>query len=810
MIWFAKALKYGALLVLLGIVAAALIVGGTYLHFRSELPSTENLLKIQLQVPMRIFSADGKLIAQYGEKRRDPVSYEEIPEDMVNAFLAAEDQNFFQHYGIDPAGLIRAAVTLALTGHKKQGGSTITMQVARNYYLTRKRTFTRKIREIFLALHIEQELNKKQILELYLNKIYLGHRAYGIKAAAQVYYGRPLDQLTLAETAMIAGLPKAPSNYNPVTNPERALLRRNYVLGRMLALGYISREQAEQARAAPVTASLHHAEVELEAPWVAEMVREKLVRDFGPETYTSGLNVYTTISSKLQNAANQGLRTALEDYDRRHGWRGAEKHYDTLPEDEKALDDLISGIPTVHKLLPAIVTSVEEKSATVYLGKGRRLQIEWQGLRWARPYVDESHRGNKPGTAADILQIGDLVRVRERSNDKGESWWELSQIPAVAGALVSLNPANGALNALVGGYDFRTSKFNRATQAKRQPGSGFKPIIYSAALEAGFTAASVINDAPVVMESNGDDETWRPENYSGKFYGPTRLRWALTKSRNLVSIRLLRAMGIKHALEHAKRFGFDPDQLPHALSLALGSGEVTPWQMARAYAVLANGGYLIDPYFIDHIEKNGQTIYEADPLVVGCGSVTGEAEPSEAEADSASESCRSAPRTLPEDNRYIMYSMMQDVIRRGTGVRARSLGHSDLAGKTGTTNEQRDAWFTGYNQHIVTTVWTGFDDNSRLGKGEVGGRVALPAWIAFMKVALEDIPNDPPEMPSDLVTIRIDNDTGLQVSGDNGNTSFEVFRPGHEPPMQETDSGKLPEEDATDGKPTTVRPDDLF
>ncbi|WP_456375254.1 penicillin-binding protein 1A [Thiolapillus sp.] len=806
MIWFAKALKYGALLFLLGVVIAALIVGGTYLHFRSELPSTENLLDIQLQVPMRIFSSDGKLIAQYGEKRRDPVSYDEIPQDMVHAFLAAEDQNFFRHYGIDPVGLIRAAVSLALTGHKKQGGSTITMQVARNYYLSRKRTFTRKIREIFLALHIEQELSKEQILELYLNKIYLGHRAYGIKAAAQVYYGRTLEELTLAQTAMIAGLPKAPSSYNPITNPKRALLRRNYVLGRMQALGYISKEQAEQARAEPVTASLNNAKVELEAPWVAEMVRNKLVGEFGPETYTSGLKVYTTISSKLQIAANQGLRKALEDYDKRHGWRGAEKHFEPLPQDSSALDELLSDATAVQQLLPAIVTEVGKKTADLYLGKGQTALLEWKGMNWARPYEDESHRGGKPKKAADILQPGDLVRVRKRTNDKGESWWELAQVPAIAGALVSIRPEDGALNALVGGYDFHSSKFNRATQARRQPGSGFKPVIYSAALEAGFTAASVINDAPVVMEDK-DDAIWRPENYSGKFYGPTRLRWALTKSRNLVSIRLLRSMGIKHALEHAKRFGFDPDKLPHALSLALGSGEVTPWQMARAYAVLANGGYLIEPYYIERIEKNGEIIYEADPLVVGCETPSEEAQPQTDEPSS----CRPAQRSLPEDNRYIMYSMMQDVINRGTAVRARSLGRTDLAGKTGTTNEQRDAWFTGFNQHIVTTVWTGFDDNSRLGKGEVGGRVALPAWIAFMKVALEDIPDDPPAMPADLVTVRIDNDTGLQVSGDNGNSSFEIFRPGHEPPLQETEAEDLPAEDTPGGNaPVVVKPDDLF
>ncbi len=793
MILFGKILKYTLLLLLLGATLAVLIVGGTYLHFRSELPSISNLQEIQLQVPMRVFSADGKLIAQYGEKRRDPVRYEDIPEDLVHAFLAAEDQNFFRHYGIDPAGLARAAVTLALTGKKRQGGSTITMQVARNYYLTRQRTFTRKIREIFLALHIERELSKEKILELYLNKIYLGHRAYGIKAAAQVYYGKSLEQLTLAETAMVAGLPKAPSAYNPITNPKRALQRRNYVLQRMLALGYISREQADQALNAPVSADLHQAKTELEAPYLAEMVRDQLVREYGADAYTSGINVYTTITSKLQQAANQGLRKALEDYDKRHGWRGAEKHFAPLPEDDESLDQLLAKTRPVQQLIPAIITAVDEKSAQAYLGKGEHIQIGWQGLLWARPYEDESHRGAKPETASDILQTGDLVRVRERQDEEGNSYWQLAQIPAVAGALVSLDPVDGSLNALVGGYDFYSSKFNRATQAKRQPGSGFKPIIYSAALEAGYTAASLINDAPVVMENNGDDDTWRPENYSGKFYGPTRLRWALTKSRNLVSIRLLRAMGVTHALEHAQRFGFNPEQLPNTLSLALGSGEVTPLQMARAYAVLANGGYLIEPWFIQRIEKNGETVFEADPLVAG-----------------ECEDCRQAPRTLSEENRYIMYSMMQDVITRGTAVRARALGHSDLAGKTGTTNEQRDAWFTGFNQHIVTTVWTGFDDNSRLGKGEVGGRVALPAWIEFMKVALEDIPDDPPVMPPSLITVRIDKNTGLQVAGNSPDSMFEIFRPGNEPPLSEEADIATSAEDSEASSEPSVRPDELF
>ena len=808
MILFGKILKYSFILLLLGATLGVLLIGGTYLHFRSELPSIDNLRQIQLQVPMRVFSADDKLIAQYGEKRRDPVSYDEIPDDLIHAFLAAEDQNFFRHYGIDPAGLARAAVTLVLTGKKRQGGSTITMQVARNYYLTRKRTFTRKIREIFLALHIEQELSKKEILELYLNKIYLGHRSYGIKAAAQVYYGKSLDELTLAETAMIAGLPKAPSNYNPITNPERARQRRNYVLQRMAALGYISKTEAAQASGKPVTAVLHRAKVELEAPYLAEMVREQIVKQYGAEAYTSGINVYTTITSKLQVAANRGLRKALEDYDRRHGWRGPEKHFETLPENDDALDRLLAETRPVHKLLPAIVTDLEKQNATVYLGKGKTLKIDWKGLSWARPYKDDSHRGAKPKTTADILAIGDLVRVQESQDEDGNSYWRLAQIPAVGGALVSLNPENGAINALVGGYDFYSSKFNRAIQAKRQPGSGFKPIIYSAALEAGYTAASIINDAPVVMESNGDDDTWRPENYSGKFYGPTRLRWALTKSRNLVSIRLLRAMGISHAVEHARRFGFNPNKLPHSLSLALGSGEVTPLQMARAYAVLANGGYLIEPWFIQRIERNGEALVEADPLVADCEQDTLE----ERHQPTEPVPCRAAPRTLSAENRYIMYSMMQDVIDRGTAVRARVLKRSDLAGKTGTTNEQRDAWFTGYNQRIVTTVWTGFDDNSKLGKGEVGGRVALPAWIAFMKVALEDIPEDPPAMPSSLVTVRIDKNTGLQVSGNTGDTLFEIFRPGNEPPFSDEAEASLdPATNDTKESPgSSVRPDDLF
>jgi len=805
-----KIFKYLFLLLVVGALFGVLGAAGGYLYFKKDLPAIDNLREIRLQVPLRVYSADGKLMAQYGEKRRYPVRYGEIPPLMIKAFLAAEDQHFFSHRGIDPTGLARAAVTLLLTGEKRQGGSTITMQVARNFYLTRKRTFTRKIREIILALHIEQELSKEEILELYLNKIYLGHRAYGIRAAAEVYYGKELDQLTLPEMAMIAGLPKAPSRYNPITNPPRALERRNYVLRRMRDLGYISPTAAEQALQAPVTASLHSAEIEVEAPYLAEMVRDRIVRDYGSQAYTGGFEVRTTVPSHLQEAANRALRKALVTYDRRHGWRGPEARLETLPTERKELDTILKKHPPVADLLPAIVLEVGEKEAVVYAGEKGELRLPWKGLKWARRYLEVNERGPVPKRADEILQPGDLVRIQwwqdetpkeDKGKGKGKKepappYWRLAQVPAVSGALVSLDPGNGAILALVGGYDFYTSKFNRVIQAKRQPGSGFKAIIYSAALEAGFTAASVINDAPVVIEDNGTGDTWRPENYSGRFFGPTRLRQALTKSRNLVSIRLLRSMGIRHALEHARRFGFDPDELPHGLSLALGSGEVTPLQMARAYAVLANGGYLVEPWYIRTIERNGEVLYEADPLVAGC--------------DPEKDPCRPAPRTLDEENRYIMYSMMQDVIRRGTGWRARALGRKDLAGKTGTTNDQRDAWFNGYNQHIVAVAWVGFDDNRTLGKKEVGGRVALPAWMEFMKVALKEIPDDPPKMPSSLIVARIDKTTGLRVSGNRPGSMFEIFRPGTEPPMLEEQREPDLFDAQEDGKPAGQGAEELF
>ncbi|HHI75941.1 MAG TPA: peptidase, partial [Gammaproteobacteria bacterium] len=615
MSWLKKLFKYGLVATLVGALLAAAAVVGAYLYIEPDLPDIEALREIRLQVPLRIYSSEGKLIAEFGEKRRNPVRYDQLPPRLVQAITAAEDAHFFTHPGIDPRGLLRAGIKLILTGKRKQGGSTITMQVARNFYLSRKKTYLRKLYEIFLALRIEQELSKEEILELYLNKIYLGHRAYGVAAAARVYYGKDLDQLTLPEIAMIAGLPKAPSAYNPLSNPQRAVERRNYVLRRMRELGYISQEQFQEASAAPITARRYAPRIEVEAPYVAEMVRKRMVAEYGDAAYTSGLEVYTTIEGKAQTAANAALRRALHAYTERHGYRGPLAHLDTMPADDEARDAALAEHRRYGEIRPALVLKVERRSARIYLGEGETGEIPWAGLEWARPYRGTDRRGKAPRKAGDVVQPGDLIMVRpvKGKGKKAEPYWKLTQLPQVSGALISLRAKDGAMLALVGGYDFYRSKFNRVTQALRQPGSGFKPFVYSAALEKGFTPASLFNDAPVVFDDPSLEGAWRPENYSGKFYGPTRLRWALTKSRNLVSIRLLRAIGIDYALKYVTRFGFDPAKLPHNLSLALGSANVNPLQMARGYAVLANGGFLVKPYLVTRILRNGEKVFEAEP-----------------------------------------------------------------------------------------------------------------------------------------------------------------------------------------------------
>jgi len=590
------------------------LIFAAYIKFAiiPSLPDPSSLATIQLQTPLSIYSQDGLLMAKFGEKKRIPVIYVDIPKTQVNAFLAAEDKDFFQHSGVDVFGLARAVSQLILTGKKKQGGSTITMQVARNFFLTKKKTYTRKLREILLSLIIEQQLSKQDILVLYLNKIYLGHRSYGVAAAAEVYYDKTLSELSLAQQAMIAGLPKAPSAFNPITNPSRALTRRNYVLNRLLSLDYINQTEFDNAISEPITAQLHAASVELDAPYVAEMVRHKMYTLYGGDIYTTGMHVYTTINSDQQRAANHAVKNALHQYDRRHGYRGILGHIEL--NDDNALEENLSALANyknIGETQAAIVTAINEKSVSAITKDGQHIDIPWQGLNWAWPYINENKQGMKPNTAGDILTLGDIIRIRFLSDSET---FELAQVPSVTGSLVALNPANGALNALVGGYDYYYSKFNRATQSKRQPGSGFKPILYSAALSKGYTTATLINDAPVVFNDAGLEQQWRPENYSGKFFGPTRLRQALIHSRNLVSIRILRDIGVNHVRNFATRFGFNADSLPKNLSLSLGSGSANPYQMATAYSVFANGGFRVEPYFIERIvSATDEELFRANP-----------------------------------------------------------------------------------------------------------------------------------------------------------------------------------------------------
>ncbi|HIP53797.1 MAG TPA: penicillin-binding protein 1A [Chromatiales bacterium] len=786
--WLIRLIKFLFFSMILGVIVAGGAALGIYLYLEPKLPSIEALRDVRLQVPLRIYSRDEKLIAEYGEKRRIPLHYGEIPERMVQAFLAAEDDRFFEHPGVDYQGLLRAARELAFTGKRRQGGSTITMQVARNFFLTKEKTFERKFNEILLALRIEKELTKEQVLELYLNKIYLGHRAYGVGAAAQVYYGKAVDQLDLPQTAMIAGLPKAPSRYNPIADPDRALQRRDYVLGRMAELGVISQEEYRQARQAPVTAQVHKADVQVEAPYVAEMVRADMVERYGNESYIAGYQVYTTLDSQLQEAANRALRNALHAYDKRHGYRGPVRHVELAESKEAPFDrwdEILSTHAAVADLKPALVVATKGKTAKAYMGEGSVVDLGWQGLSWARPYIDESRQGPPPENAAQVVTPGDLIYLIEEKDKKGTAYWRLAEVPQVEGALVALDPLDGAVRALVGGFDYYRSKFNRVMQAKRQPGSGFKAFIYSAALEAGYTPATLINDAPVVFDDPSLETTWRPENYSGRFFGQTRLRMALTKSRNLVSIRLLRSMGIQHALQHIKRFGFNINELPKDLSLALGSGAVTPTSMAEGYAVLANGGYHVEPYTISRIlDRHGEALFTAKPLRVCSGNELQVFDPADEGKTGSSSTLRCAEPVISPQNHYLMNSMMQDVVQHGTATRAKVLGRHDLAGKTGTTNEQRDAWFNGFHPSIVAVAWVGFDSTKPLGKGEVGGRAALPAWIDFMRVALKDVPEADLPLPEGMITVRIDPQTGERARAGQKNAIFETFRIDNVPELE--------------------------
>ena len=867
-----KTLKFSVIVSFVISVLSLAALSGLYLYLSPKLPSIEGLSDTQLQVPLRIYSSDGALLGEFGEKRRIPKTLEEIPELVQQAFLSAEDNRFYDHGGVDYQGILRAVINLIKTGERGQGGSTITMQLARNFYLSKEKTYTRKIREIFLAFKIENELSKQQILELYLNKIYLGNRAYGVAAASQIYYGKELCELSVAQMAMIAGLPKAPSRYNPIVNPDRAVARRDYVLSRMRVLDFISDDIYEQAEMASVTATHRLSGIQVQAPYVNEMVRAEIVKQFGGEAYSRGLNVYTTIKDKLQLAANDSLWNGLVNYDRRHGYRGVVRHVelpltageaesDFLNEaksDEGMLLDVLKDDGDYGVLKSALVLSVHDEQgvvteneesaldasadsemhdsgrhARILLKNGESGILPWSGIVWARPYVSLNRVGDEPTRIDEVLRPGDVIWVSKQEDDS----WGLAQMPEVQGALVAVAPNDGAIQALKGGLNFSLSNFNRASQARRQAGSGFKPVIYSSALSKSFTPASLINDAPVVFEDKALEASWRPENYSGKFFGPTRLRKALYKSRNLVSIRLLRSMGVNYATNFAHKFGFDNKKLPHDLSLALGSCEVSPLQMARAYSVLANGGYLVQPYLIDRIEDaDGAILFEADPAVACVSCVLAEQnsdmeqlteldddeitdvikdDDTDIEAESVEIDVvdnvlaalpRQAEQTLEPRLAYQMNSILRDVVLRGTGRKALSLGRKDLAGKTGTTNDQKDAWFNGFHPDLVATAWVGFDQLKPLGSRETGSTAALPIWIDFMKQALAGVPEKHLARPEGLVTMKINAETGAAATDLDKDTIFEIFRSENAPQVGVT----LPSGVDADVKTGAPIPEQLF
>jgi len=735
-----------------GVLIVIVILGVLYLE--STLPSVEMLKDMHLQVPLKVFTNDGKLIAEFGEERRTPIKLNQIPKDLIHAVLATEDRRFFEHPGVDFRGLMRAAVNLLTSSSIKQGGSTITMQVARNFFLTRNKTFIRKLSEILLALKIEKGLSKDEILELYLNQIYFGKRAYGIAAAAEVYYGTTVEKLSLDQIAMLAGLPQAPSNINPLHDPDAAFKRRKHVLERMLSYEFITEEQYRTAVDAPLPTKSHGRTVALEAPYVAEMVRQDLFARYGDAIYALGYEVYTTIDSQMQLAANQAIKRALLEYDQRHGYRKTKIHFklsrNKTPEQElENWSHDLKEVPIVGNLLPGVVMKIATTHISVLLQDGRYIDIPWAGLSWARPQLKGdrlkgSRVGASPKKPADIVTLGDVIYAEETQNQS----WKMAQIPEVGGALVALEPDTGSILALVGGFDYGHSSFNRVTQAERQPGSNFKPFLYAAALNEGFTLASILSDAPVVYTDPVTGVTWRPKNDKNKTYGPTRLRVSLMRSQNTATVRLLQAVGMQKFIEFGQKFGFTKEKLPPYLSVALGAAQFTPLEIASGYCVFANGGNQVTPNFIKTIKDyQGNLVYEAPKPT-------------------------STPSIGPEIS-YLMTSALQDAIQGGTGRRAKSLGRKDLAGKTGTTNDWMDAWYSGYNRDIVVTTWVGFDENRSL--KEYGAMAALPMWMYFMEAALKDKPEHSLDPPPGIVSVKIDPNTGLLAREDQESAVYEFF-----------------------------------
>lgn len=799
-----SAIRLSFAILLLGSGAVLLACLGAYQYLRPDLPDVAALRQVELQVPLRVYSRDGLLIAQFGEQRRIPLTLKEIPPQLVNAVLAAEDDRFFAHHGVDYPGLMRATLRHLMSGDMAEGGSTITMQLTRGIFLTPEKTYRRKLAEIFLTLRIEQQFTKEEILTLYLNRIFLGQRAYGVGAAAEVYFGKTIDELELAEIALIAGLPQRPSRDNPVANPEYAKQRRTYVLRRLLENGSITQAEHDAATDAPVESKLHGPATALEAPYVAEMVRAELLEKVGPEIYTAGYRVVTTVDSRLQRAAVKALRLALLEYDQRHGYRGPAGNVELdRNATESDWDRALSAHPERGSLVPAIVTQLETRSASVYTRNFGSVTIPWSGLEWARPAAADGGVGKAPENAAAVLAVGDLVYVAQEVSGT----WRLMQVPDAQGAFVALDPQDGAVTALSGGFDYFGSNYNRAVQAKRQPGSAFKPFLYSAALEKGMTPATLVNDAPIVFNDASLEANWRPQNVSREFYGPTRIREALVRSRNLVSVRILNDLGPAFATDYIQRFGFAPESMPRNLTLALGTAQVSPLEMASGYAVFANGGYRVNPYFIERVEDAaGKTVLAAEPKyacidctlpansgVLETASATTRVilpAPTEADLDKALPLIEEkgylhtdelAPQAISPQNAFLMTDMMSDVVRRGTATRARALQREDIAGKTGTTNDRRDAWFLGYTPDLVGAAWVGFDQERSLGPREEGARTALPMWIYFMGEALRGSAQHRPPAPAGLVTMRISPESGEPARPGDPQAIFETFIAGHVP-----------------------------
>ncbi|MBH0058390.1 PBP1A family penicillin-binding protein [Pseudoalteromonas sp. SWXJZ94C] len=811
MILLKRTLQFFIICTILGLITLISL----YYYVKPDIPSVQVLKDVQLQTPMQVFTKDGLLINQFGEKRRIPVTIDEIPKPLINAFLATEDNRFYDHIGIDPIGIIRSALVLISTGEKKQGASTITMQLARNFFLTREKAYIRKVKEIFIALHIEKLLTKDEILELYLNKIELGNRAFGIGAAAQVYYGKELKDLTLAQMAMIAGLPKAPSALNPIRNPTRAKSRRNVVLGRMLTENYITQSQYDDAKSQPITAYFHGAEIDLYAPYISEMVRAEMVARYGADkAYNSGYKIFTSVESRVQQAAQTALVNNLHNYDMRHGYRGPVKvlwESETQPALNKL--QILSELKSTKEIGPlkaAVVLAVNEKTADVILKDGEVTTLTWDNLKWARKYITRYRQSFAPKTASDILTPGVQIWLRKNSDDS----YLLSQIPEASSAIVSLAPEDGRIKAIVGGYSFEQSQYNRAVQAKRQVGSNIKPFIYSAALEKGYTLASILNDAPINLWDKGQGVAWRPENSPAIYNGPIRIRRALAQSKNVISIRLLRGVGLQRTADHLLKFGFKNSDINRSESLALGSASITPLELARGMSAFANGGHLIEPYFISEIQDAyGNVLFKTNPAIA-CDEDMNESAVSASNlttqssgSNEVTQPIKCAPRVISKQNAFLIADAMNSAVWgggswahntgwSGTGWRAQALERRDLSGKTGTTNDSVDTWFSGFNNNVLTSVWVGFDNpgnslgrtayNSNLSGNQISGaesgaKTAQPAWVEFMKAALEGTPEAPIEPPEGLVSIRIDLATGLLSHKNDYTSRFEYFEKGTAP-----------------------------